>query len=54
MKHGQASGGKSQPLSVNRVQANHAEVEAKPGEPDNQEVLIEDEEVGEEVNEQQD
>jgi hypothetical protein len=46
--------GKSQPLSINRGQANHAEVEAEPGEPENQEVLVEDEEVGEEVNEQQD
>jgi hypothetical protein len=45
---------KSQPLSINRGQANHAEVEAEPGEPENQEVLVEDEEVGEEVNEQQD
>jgi hypothetical protein len=55
MKHGQASGSKSQPLSVNRGQVNHAEVEAEPGEPENQEeVLVENEEVGEEVNEHQD
>jgi hypothetical protein len=32
MKQGQASAGKSQPLSVNRGQAHHAEVEAEPGE----------------------
>jgi hypothetical protein len=51
MKQGQTSVGKSQPLFVNQGQANHAEVEA---EPENQEVLVEDEEVGEEVNEQQD
>jgi hypothetical protein len=52
MKQGQASGGKSQPLSVNRGQINHAEVEDEPGEPENQEeVLVEDEEVGEEGNE---
>jgi hypothetical protein len=54
MKQGQASGGKSQPSSVNRGQVNHAEVEAEPGEPKNQEVLVEDEEVREEGNEQQD
>jgi hypothetical protein len=55
MKQGQASGGKSQPLFVNRGQVNHAEVEAKPSEPENQEeVLVEGEEVGEEGNEQQD
>jgi hypothetical protein len=54
MKQGQASGGKSQPSSVNRGQVNHAEVEAEPGEPKNQEeVLVEDEEVREEGNEQQ-
>jgi hypothetical protein len=54
MKQGQASAGKSQPLFVNRGQANHAEVEAEPGETENQEeVLVEDEVVGEEVNEQQ-
>jgi hypothetical protein len=52
IKQGQASGGKSQPLSINRGQVNHAEVEAEPGEPENQEeVLVEDEEVGEEGNE---
>jgi hypothetical protein len=54
MKQGQASIGKSQPLSVNRGQVNHAEVEAEPGEPENQEeMLVEGEEVGEEGNEQQ-
>jgi hypothetical protein len=54
MKQGQASTGKSRPLSVNRGQANHAEVEAEPGEAEIQEeVLVEDEVVGEEVNEQQ-
>jgi hypothetical protein len=54
MKQGQASAGKSQPLSVNRGQANHAEVEAEPGELEIQEeVLVEDDVVGEEVNEQQ-
>jgi hypothetical protein len=53
MKQGQASAGKSQPLSVNRGQANHVEVEAEPGDLDIQEVLVEDEVVGEEVNEQQ-
>jgi hypothetical protein len=51
MKQGQASVGKSQPLSVNRGQANHAEIEAEPGELEIQEVLVEDEVVGEEVNE---
>jgi hypothetical protein len=51
MKQGQASAGKSQPLSVNRGQVNHAEVEVEPGEPENQEeVLFEGEEVGEEGN----
>ena len=55
MKQGQASVGKSQPLSVNRGQVNHAEVQAEPGELENQEeVLGEDEEVGEEGNEQHD
>jgi hypothetical protein len=45
---------KSQPLSVNRGQVHHAEVETEPSEPENQEeVLVEDEVVGEEVNEQQ-
>jgi hypothetical protein len=54
MKQGQASIGKSHPLSSNRGQVNHAEVEAKPGETKNQEeILVEDEVVGEEVNEQQ-
>jgi hypothetical protein len=54
MKQGQASAGKSQPLSVNRGQANHVEVEAELGELEIQEeVLVEDEVVGEEVNEQQ-
>jgi hypothetical protein len=49
MKQGQASADKSQPLSVNQGQVNHAE--AEPGEPEIQEeVLVE----GEEVNEQQD
>ena len=55
MKQGQTSGGKSQPLSINRGQVNHVEVEAKPGELENQEEMsIEGEEAGEEVNEQQD
>jgi hypothetical protein len=55
MKHGQASGGKSQPLFVNRGQVNHVKVEAKPGEPENQEEMsVEGEEAGEEVNGQQD
>jgi hypothetical protein len=55
MKQGQASAGKNQPLSVNQGQVNHAEVEAKPGEPENQEeVLVEGEEIGEEGNEQHD
>jgi hypothetical protein len=55
MKQRQASAGKSQPLFVNWRQVNHAKVEAEPGEPENQEeVLVEDEEVGEGVNEQQD
>jgi hypothetical protein len=54
MKQGQVSAGKSQPLSVNRGQANHAEVEAEPDELGIQEeVLVEDEVVGEQVNEQQ-
>jgi hypothetical protein len=54
MKQGQASAGKIQSLSVNRGQDNHAEVEAEPGELEVQEeVLVEDEVVGEEVNEQQ-
>jgi hypothetical protein len=55
MKQGQTSGGKNHPLSVNRGQLNHVEVEAEPGEPENQEeVLVEGEEVGEEGNEYQD
>jgi hypothetical protein len=54
MKQRQASAGKSQPLSVNRGQANHAEVEAELVELEIQEeVLVENEVVGEEVNEQQ-
>jgi hypothetical protein len=54
MKQGQASTGKSQPLSVNWGQANHAKVEAEPGDLEIQEeVLVEDEVVDEEVNEQQ-
>jgi hypothetical protein len=53
MKQGQASAGKSQPLSVNRGQADHAEVEVEHGELEIQEVLVEDEVIGEEVNEQQ-
>ena len=54
MKQGQASAGRSQPLSVNRGQAHLAEVETKPGEHEIQEEeLVEDEVVGEEVNEQQ-
>jgi hypothetical protein len=53
MKQGQASAGKSQPLSVNRVQVNHVEVEAEPGEPEYQEEMsVEGEEAGEEVNDQ--
>jgi hypothetical protein len=35
MKQGQASGVKSQPLSVNRGHVNHAEVEAEPDGPEN-------------------
>jgi hypothetical protein len=55
IKQGQTSAGKSQPLSVNRGQVNHAEVEAEPGEPENQEeVPVEGEEANEEGNEQQD
>jgi hypothetical protein len=54
MKQGQASAGKSQPLSINRGQAHHAEVEVELGELEIQEEeLVEDEVVGEEVNEQQ-
>jgi hypothetical protein len=55
MKQGQALGGKSQPLSVNRGQVNHVEAEAKPSEPGNpKEVPFEGEEASEEGNEQQD
>jgi hypothetical protein len=55
MKQGQASGGKSQPLSINRGQVNHVEAEAEPGEPENpEEVPVEGEEANEEGNEQQD
>jgi hypothetical protein len=55
MKQGQASRGKTQPLSVNQGQINHVEAEGEPGEPENtEEVSVEDEEAGEEVNEQQD
>jgi hypothetical protein len=51
MKQGQASAGKSQPLSINRGQINHVEVEVEPGEPESQgEMLVE----GEEGNKQQD
>jgi hypothetical protein len=53
MKQGQASVGKSQPLSVNRGQVNHAEVETEPGEPEIQEEVLVEDVVGEEVNEQQ-
>jgi hypothetical protein len=54
MKQGQASGGKSQPLSANRGQVNHVEAEAEPEEPENtEEVSVEGEEGGEEGNEQQ-
>jgi hypothetical protein len=51
MKQGQAPAGKSQPLSINRGQINHVEVEVEPGEPESQgEMLVE----GEEGNKQQD
>jgi hypothetical protein len=51
MKQGQASAGKSQPLSINRGHVHHAEVEVEPGELEIQEEeLVEDEVVGEEVN----
>jgi hypothetical protein len=54
MKPGQASAGKSQPLSVNQGQAYHAEVEAEPGQLEiEEEEPVEEEIVGEEVNEQQ-
>jgi hypothetical protein len=36
MKQGQASAGKSQHLSINWGLVNHAEVEAEPGEIENQ------------------
>jgi hypothetical protein len=46
MKQGQASRGKSQPLSINRGQVNHVEAEAEPGEPENlEEVSVESEEA---------
>jgi hypothetical protein len=46
MKQGQASAGKSQPLSIKHGQVNHAEVEAEPSEFENQEeVVVEDEEL---------
>jgi hypothetical protein len=55
MKQGQASGGKSQALLVNRGQANHVEVEVEPGEPENlEEVPVEGKEASEEGNEQKD
>jgi hypothetical protein len=48
MKQGQASAGKSQPLSINRGQAHHAEVQVESGELEIQEEeLVEDEVVGE-------
>jgi hypothetical protein len=37
MKQGQALGGKSQALSVNRGQVNHVEAETEPGKPENPE-----------------
>jgi hypothetical protein len=37
IKQGQASAGKSQHLSINRGQVNHADLEAEPGEIENQE-----------------
>jgi hypothetical protein len=55
MKQGQASGGMSQPLSINWGQANHVEEEAEPSEHENpDEVSVEGEETSEEINEQQD
>jgi hypothetical protein len=55
MKQGQASGGKSQALSINRGQVNHVEAETKFCEPENpEEVPVEGEEASEEGNEQQD
>ena len=54
MKQGQASGGKIQPLSFNRGQVTHVQVEIKPEEPkDQEEVLVEGEEAREEDDEQQ-
>jgi hypothetical protein len=55
MKQGQASGGKSHALSVNRGQVNHVEAETKPSEPENpEEVPADGEEASEEDNEQRD
>jgi hypothetical protein len=55
MKQGQASGGKSQALSVNRGKVNHVEAKAETGEPENpEEVPVEGEGASEEDNEQQD
>ena len=55
MKQGQASGGKSQALSINRGQVNHVEAETYPEEPKNpEEVSVDGEEASEEGNEQQD
>ena len=55
MKQGQASGGKSQALSVNQGQVNHVEAEVDPEEPENpEEVPVEGEEAKVEGNEQQD
>jgi hypothetical protein len=55
MKQGQASGGKSQALSVNQGQVNHVEAETEPEGPENPvEVPVEGEEASEDVNEQQD
>jgi hypothetical protein len=54
MKQGQASGGKSQALSVNQGQVNHVEAETEPEGPENlEEVPVEGEETSEEGNEQQ-
>jgi hypothetical protein len=50
MKQGQASGGKSQALSVNHGQVNHVEAEAESSEPENpEEVQVEGEEASEEA-----
>jgi hypothetical protein len=55
MKQGQASGGKSRTLSINRGQVNHVEAETEPKGPKNpEEVSVEGEEASEEGNEQQD